>query len=76
MAFLQYCEYMPDVTKCRQWLEKNFPDEFAKLTVGKSLFYFLTDMCPWTYLEISCPVLISFLFLLYLVKINVLDAVK
>lgn len=41
MAFLQYCEYMPDVTKCRQWLEKNFPDEFAKLTVGKNLFYFL-----------------------------------
>ncbi|RLV99921.1 hypothetical protein DV515_00009301 [Chloebia gouldiae] len=30
----EYCEYMPDVTKCRQWLEKNFPDEFAKLTVG------------------------------------------
>lgn len=53
MAFLQYCEYMPDVTKCRQWLEKNFPDEFAKLTVGKSLFYFLTVMCPWTYLELS-----------------------
>ncbi|NXD64897.1 DENR protein, partial [Eolophus roseicapillus] len=33
---LQYCEYMPDVTKCRQWLEKNFPDEFAKLTVENS----------------------------------------
>lgn len=30
----EYCEYMPDVTKCRQWLEKNFPNEFAKLTVG------------------------------------------
>ncbi|XP_051018105.1 density-regulated protein [Acomys russatus] len=29
-----YCEYMPDVAKCRQWLEKNFPHEFAKLTVG------------------------------------------
>ncbi|NWI00543.1 DENR protein, partial [Tichodroma muraria] len=36
VAFLQYCEYMPDVTKCRQWLEKNFPDEFAKLTVENS----------------------------------------
>ncbi|KFO78945.1 Density-regulated protein [Cuculus canorus] len=37
MTFLpQYCEYMPDVTKCRQWLEKNFPDEFAKLTVENS----------------------------------------
>ncbi|OPJ75062.1 density-regulated protein isoform A [Patagioenas fasciata monilis] len=32
----EYCEYMPDVTKCRQWLEKNFPDEFAKLTVENS----------------------------------------
>ncbi|EQB77367.1 hypothetical protein CB1_000340003 [Camelus ferus] len=30
---LKYCEYMPDVAKCRQWLEKNFPNEFAKLTV-------------------------------------------
>ena len=33
---LQYCEYMPDVAKCRQWLEKNFPNEFAKLTVENS----------------------------------------
>ncbi|CAJ0958614.1 unnamed protein product [Ranitomeya imitator] len=33
---LKYCEYMPDVTKCRQWLEKNFPNEFAKLTLGNS----------------------------------------
>ncbi|CAH2295797.1 density-regulated [Pelobates cultripes] len=32
----EYCEYMPDVTKCRQWLEKNFPNEFAKLTLGNS----------------------------------------
>ncbi|OCU02039.1 hypothetical protein XELAEV_18007798mg [Xenopus laevis] len=30
----EYCEYMPDVAKCRQWLEKNFPDVFAKLTLG------------------------------------------
>ncbi|OCT98386.1 hypothetical protein XELAEV_18010618mg [Xenopus laevis] len=30
----EYCEYMPDVAKCRQWLEKNFPDEFSKLTLG------------------------------------------
>ncbi|XP_074061596.1 density-regulated protein isoform X1 [Macrotis lagotis] len=29
----EYCEYMPDVAKCRQWLEKNFPNEFAKLSV-------------------------------------------
>ncbi|CAM2103037.1 unnamed protein product [Caretta caretta] len=27
----EYCEYMPDVAKCRQWLEKNFPNEFANL---------------------------------------------
>ncbi|KAB0392143.1 hypothetical protein E2I00_012411 [Balaenoptera physalus] len=33
---LEYCEYMPDVAKCRQWLEKNFPNEFAKLTVENS----------------------------------------
>ncbi|KAB0365987.1 hypothetical protein FD754_010143 [Muntiacus muntjak] len=32
----EYCECMPDVTKCRQWLEKNFPNEFAKLTVENS----------------------------------------
>lgn len=31
----QYCEYMPEPAKCRQWLEKNFPDVFAKLTVGE-----------------------------------------
>ncbi|KAK2114331.1 hypothetical protein P7K49_008597 [Saguinus oedipus] len=27
---------MPDVAKCRQWLEKNFPNEFAKHTVENS----------------------------------------
>lgn len=37
VLFPQYCEYMPDVAKCRQWLEKNFPNEFAKLTVGKKI---------------------------------------
>uniref|UniRef100_A0A8C5CWB5 Density-regulated protein n=1 Tax=Gadus morhua TaxID=8049 RepID=A0A8C5CWB5_GADMO len=31
---LQYCEYMPEPAKCRHWLEKNFPDLFARLTVG------------------------------------------
>uniref|UniRef100_A0A670KE53 Density-regulated protein n=1 Tax=Podarcis muralis TaxID=64176 RepID=A0A670KE53_PODMU len=36
VLFPQYCEYMPDVAKCRQWLEKNFPNEFAKLTVENS----------------------------------------
>ncbi|TKC35634.1 hypothetical protein EI555_015464, partial [Monodon monoceros] len=32
----EYCEYMSDVAKCRQWLEKNFSNEFAKLTVENS----------------------------------------
>lgn len=32
----QYCEYMPEPAKCRQWLEKNFPDVFARMTVGES----------------------------------------
>uniref|UniRef100_A0A8D3AF10 Density-regulated protein n=1 Tax=Scophthalmus maximus TaxID=52904 RepID=A0A8D3AF10_SCOMX len=31
-----YCEYMPEPAKCRQWLEKNFPDIFARMTVGES----------------------------------------
>lgn len=30
----EYCEYMPEPAKCKQWLEKNFPDVFAKLTLG------------------------------------------
>lgn len=32
----EYCEYMPEPAKCRQWLEKNFPDEFARLTMGNA----------------------------------------
>uniref|UniRef100_A0A3B3DY81 Density-regulated protein n=1 Tax=Oryzias melastigma TaxID=30732 RepID=A0A3B3DY81_ORYME len=31
-----YCEYMPEPAKCRQWLEKNFPDVFARMTVAKA----------------------------------------
>uniref|UniRef100_A0A3P8VUK4 Density-regulated protein n=1 Tax=Cynoglossus semilaevis TaxID=244447 RepID=A0A3P8VUK4_CYNSE len=31
-----YCEYMPEPAKCRQWLEKNFPDVFARMTVEKA----------------------------------------
>ncbi|XP_051539895.1 density-regulated protein-like [Myxocyprinus asiaticus] len=31
---VEYCEYMPEPAKCKQWLEKNFPDVFAKLTLG------------------------------------------
>ncbi|KAI4901057.1 hypothetical protein NFI96_034325 [Prochilodus magdalenae] len=30
----EYCEYMPEPAKCRQWLEKHFPDVFAKVTLG------------------------------------------
>uniref|UniRef100_A0A8C9ZIM8 Density-regulated protein n=1 Tax=Sander lucioperca TaxID=283035 RepID=A0A8C9ZIM8_SANLU len=32
----EYCEYMPEPAKCRVWLEKNFPDVFARMTVGES----------------------------------------
>ncbi|XP_016386149.1 density-regulated protein-like [Sinocyclocheilus rhinocerous] len=31
---VEYCEYMPEPAKCKQWLEKNFPDVFAKLTLA------------------------------------------
>ncbi|EAW98339.1 density-regulated protein, isoform CRA_b [Homo sapiens] len=41
----EYCEYMPDVAKCRQWLEKNFPNEFAKLTVGMNIFFLALNFC-------------------------------
>ncbi|XP_034403066.1 density-regulated protein isoform X2 [Cyclopterus lumpus] len=30
----EYCEYMPEPAKCRHWLEKNFPDVFARMTVA------------------------------------------
>uniref|UniRef100_A0A8C1KKV0 Density-regulated protein n=1 Tax=Cyprinus carpio TaxID=7962 RepID=A0A8C1KKV0_CYPCA len=33
---VEYCEYMPEPAKCKQWLEKNFPDVFAKLTLGNT----------------------------------------
>uniref|UniRef100_A0A8C8JG18 Density-regulated protein n=2 Tax=Oncorhynchus TaxID=8016 RepID=A0A8C8JG18_ONCTS len=32
----EYCEYMPEPAKCRQWLEKNFPDLFARMSVGNA----------------------------------------
>ncbi|XP_068562537.1 density-regulated protein isoform X2 [Cebidichthys violaceus] len=32
----EYCEYMPEPAKCRQWLEKNFPDVFARMTVANA----------------------------------------
>ncbi|KAM9793819.1 density-regulated protein isoform X2 [Syngnathus typhle] len=32
----EYCEYMPEPAKCRQWLEKNFPDVFARMTLVKA----------------------------------------
>lgn len=33
---MQYCEFWPEKEKCHQWLEKNLPDEFSKLSVGGS----------------------------------------
>lgn len=27
----QYCEYYPEYEKCKQWLEKNLPNEFEKV---------------------------------------------
>lgn len=30
----EYCEYMPEPAKCRQWLEKNLPDVFAQMTAS------------------------------------------
>lgn len=41
----QYCEYMPEPAKCRQWLEKNFPNEFARLTMGKHPLSFTILIC-------------------------------
>ncbi|GAB6028701.1 hypothetical protein CHUAL_004525 [Chamberlinius hualienensis] len=29
---LEYCEYQPSYEKCKQWLEKNLPKEFEKLS--------------------------------------------
>ncbi|XP_053676974.1 density-regulated protein homolog [Anopheles nili] len=31
---LEYCEYYPDSEKCKQWLERNLPDEFERMKVG------------------------------------------
>jgi len=31
---LEYCEFQPTYEKCKQWLEKNLPKEFQKLTAG------------------------------------------
>uniref|UniRef100_A0A146L9Y5 Density-regulated protein n=1 Tax=Lygus hesperus TaxID=30085 RepID=A0A146L9Y5_LYGHE len=28
---IEYCEYHPEHDKCKQWLEKNLPDEFEKI---------------------------------------------
>uniref|UniRef100_A0A4W4HBD6 Density-regulated protein n=1 Tax=Electrophorus electricus TaxID=8005 RepID=A0A4W4HBD6_ELEEL len=33
---ITYCEYMPEPAKCRQWLEKNFPDVFARMTLDNA----------------------------------------
>uniref|UniRef100_A0A8C4R5T0 DENR N-terminal domain-containing protein n=1 Tax=Eptatretus burgeri TaxID=7764 RepID=A0A8C4R5T0_EPTBU len=34
---MEYCEFMPQAAKCRQWWERNFPSEFAKLGLGSTL---------------------------------------
>ncbi len=31
---IKYCEYYPEYDKCKKWLEKNLPTEFAKLGVS------------------------------------------
>lgn len=31
---MQYCEYYPEYDKCKQWLERNLPVEFAKIKLG------------------------------------------
>lgn len=28
---LQYCEYYPEYDKCKEWLERNLPDDFERL---------------------------------------------
>lgn len=31
---LEYCENYPEYDKCKQWLEKNLPSEFARIKLG------------------------------------------
>lgn len=31
--FLQYCEYYPEYDKCKDWLERNLPDDFERLKI-------------------------------------------
>lgn len=28
---IEYCEYHPEYEKCKQWLERNLPDEFERI---------------------------------------------
>jgi density-regulated protein len=35
-TILQFCSYYPEFEKCKKWLEKNLPTEFAKLEVKGS----------------------------------------
>lgn len=36
---LEYCEYYPDYEKCKQWLEKELPEEFERLmSLSKKVF--------------------------------------
>ena len=36
LFYFQYCEYYPEFDKCKKWLEKNIPTEFAKLNLTAS----------------------------------------
>ncbi|XP_050408557.1 density-regulated protein homolog [Patella vulgata] len=33
---IEYCEYYPNYEKCKEWLERNLPNEFEKLTAGEA----------------------------------------
>lgn len=35
-SLLQFCSFYPEYEKCKKWLEKNLPTEFAKLNLGGS----------------------------------------
>lgn len=56
----QYCEYYPEYDKCKQWLERNLPNEFEKMKLGKykktpkifqSNNLFLNDIMFWSITE-------------------------
>ena len=46
--WFQYCEYYVNYDKCKEWLQKNLPKEFEKLSVtkGKSSYLKLFPLHP------------------------------